>query len=36
MIHKTSIIDPKAKISKDVIIGPYVVIVPYVEINEKV
>jgi len=36
MIHKTSIIDPKAKISKDAIIGPYTVIGPNVEINEKV
>ena len=34
MIHKTSIIDPNAKISKNVKIGPYSVIGPYVEIGE--
>ena len=34
MIHKTAIIDDKAKIHKDVKIGPYTVIGPYVEINE--
>ena len=34
MIHKTAIIDPKAKISSNVNIGPYVVIGPNVEINE--
>ena len=34
MIHKTAIIDPKAKISSNVNIGPYVVIGPKVEINE--
>ena len=34
MIHKTAIIDPKAKISNDVKIGPYSVIGPDVEIGE--
>ena len=34
MIHKTSIIDPNAKISKNVKIGPYSVIGPNVEIGE--
>ncbi len=34
MIHKTSIIDPKAKIHKNVKIGPYVVIGANVEIDE--
>ncbi len=34
MIHKTAIIDPKAKISKNVKIGPYCVIGPGVEIGE--
>ena len=34
MIHKTAIIDPKAKISSNVIIGPYSVIGADVEINE--
>ena len=34
MIHKTAIIDPKAKISSKVIIGPYSVIGPNVEIGE--
>ena len=34
MIHKTAIIDPKAKISENVHIGPYCVIGPNVEINE--
>ena len=34
MIHKTSIIDPKAKISSNVEIGPYCVIGPHVEIGE--
>ena len=34
MIHKTAIIDPKAKISDDVKIGPYSVIGPKVEIGE--
>ena len=33
MIHKTAIIDSKAKISSNVIIGPYTVIGPNVEIN---
>ena len=32
MIHKTAIIDPKAKISSKVEIGPYCVIGPNVEI----
>ena len=36
MIHKTSIIDPKSKISKTVKIGPYTVIGPNVEINDDV
>ena len=34
MIHKTAIIDPKAKINSDVKIGPYCVIGPNVEIGE--
>jgi len=34
MIHSTAIIDPKAKISESVHIGPYCVIGPNVEINE--
>ena len=34
MIHKTTIIDSKAKIAKNVKIGPYCVIGPKVEINE--
>src|SRR6056300_1516342 len=34
MIHKTAIIDSKAKISKNVKIGPYSVIGPNVEIDE--
>ena len=33
MIHKTAIIDPKAKIAKDVIIGAYSIIGPDVEIG---
>ena len=36
MIHKTSIIDKKAKISNNVSIGPYSVIGPNVEIDENV
>ena len=36
MIHKTAIIDPKAKISSNVEIGPYVVIGPDVEIGDSV
>ena len=36
MIHKTSIIDKKAKISKSVKIGPYSTIGPNVEIEENV
>jgi len=35
MIHKTAIIDPKAKISSNVEIGPYSIIGPKVEIGEK-
>ena len=35
MIHKTAIIDLKAKISKNVKIGPYAVIGPNVEIDEE-
>ena len=35
MIHQTAIIDPKAKISSDVTIGPYCVIGPNVEIGKK-
>ena len=34
MIHKTAIVDPKAKISSNVKIGPYTVVGPNVEINE--
>ena len=34
MIHKTAIIDPKAKIGSEVKIGPYCVIGPNVEIGE--
>ena len=36
MIHKTAIIDPKAKISSKVEIGPYCVIGPNVEIDDDV
>ena len=36
MIHKTAIIDPKAKISSKVEIGPYCVIGPNVEIDDEV
>ena len=36
MIHKTAIIDPKAKISSTVMIGPYTVIGPNVEIDDDV
>tara|TARA_A100000164_G_scaffold365200_1_gene384492 strand:+ start:372 stop:1154 length:783 start_codon:yes stop_codon:yes gene_type:complete len=36
MIHKTAIIDPKAKISSNVEIGPYCVIGPNVEIDDDV
>ena len=36
MIHKTAIIDPKAKISSTVMIGPYTVIGPNVEISDNV
>ena len=35
MIHKTAIIDSKAKISENVKIGPYSVIGPNVEIGEE-
>ena len=35
MIHKTAVVDPKAKLSSDVEIGPYSVIGPNVEIGEK-
>ena len=34
MIHKTAIIDPKAKIASSVEIGPYCVIGPNVEIGD--
>ena len=34
MIHKTAIIDPKAKISSSVDIGAYTIIGPNVEIDE--
>ena len=34
MIHKTAIVDPKAKISSNVKIGPYSVVGPNVEIKE--
>ena len=34
MIHKTAIIDPKAKISTNVSIGAYTVIGPNVEVGE--
>ena len=33
MIHSTAIIDPKAKIAKDVIIGAYSIIGPNVKLN---
>ena len=36
MIHKSSVIDPKAKISKNVKIGPFCYIGPYVVIKENV
>ena len=36
MIHKTAIIDPKAKISSSVEIGPYTVVGPNVEIEDHV
>ena len=36
MIHKTAIIDSKAKISSTVEIGPYTIIGPNVEIDENV
>ena len=34
MIHKTAIIDTKAKISENVKVGPYSVIGPHVQIGE--
>ena len=34
MIHKTAIVDPKAKIYSNVKIGPYSVVGPNVEINQ--
>ena len=34
MIHKLAIIDPKAKIGKNVKVGPYTIIGPNVEIGE--
>ena len=34
MIHKTAIIDTKAKLGKNVQVGPYCVIGPNVEIGE--
>ena len=34
MIHKTAIIDPKAKLNNNVQVGPYCVIGPNVEIGE--
>ena len=34
MIHKTAIIDPKAKISTNVSVGAYTVIGPNVEVGE--
>ena len=34
MIHKTAIVDPKAKINSNVSIGPYTIIGPNVEIGE--
>ena len=34
MIHKTAVIDPKAKILENVKIGPYSIIGPNVEIGE--
>ena len=36
MIHETATIDPKAKISSNVQIGPYCVVGPNVEIDEEV
>jgi UDP-N-acetylglucosamine acyltransferase len=36
MIHKTAIIDPKAKISSKIKIGPYSIIGPHVEIDDDV
>ena len=35
MIHKSAIIDSKAKISKNVKVGPYSIIGPNVEIGEE-
>ena len=36
MIHKTAIIDPRAKISSNIKVGPYSVIGPHVEIDDGV
>ena len=36
MIHNTATIDPKAKISSNVKIGPYCVVGPNVEIDDEV
>ena len=36
MIHKTAVIDPKAKVSSNVKIGPYTIVGPYVEIDDDV
>ena len=36
MIHKTALIDPKAKISSNAKIGPYTIIGPHVEIDDDV
>ena len=34
MIHKTAVIDPKARLNNNVQVGPYCVIGPNVEIGE--
>ena len=36
MIHKTAVIDPKAKVSSNVKIGPYTIVGPHVEIDDDV
>ena len=36
MIHKSSVVDPKAKISNNVKIGPFCYVGPNVELNENV
>ena len=36
MIHKSSVIDPKAKILKNVKIGPFCYVGPNVELSENV